>query len=424
MATKTRSFFISFVTFCSIVGVSLAVIAFGRGYRLDIKKSGIKPTGLISVTSDPIGAQVYVEDKLKTATNNSFSIDPGWYTISISKEGYIPWQKKLRVQGEVVSRADAFLFPSSPSLTPITTLGIAHPSLSPNGSKIAYTIPNGHLDTAYTKKAGLWVYELTDGPMGRNRDPIQIAPVDPLFDVTTASLTWSPDGTQILAVTKSQGSKLYQINRPGTSQTVTTTYQTLLKDWNSEQMTKDIQKLSAFPQPIIDLATSSARLIALSPDETKFLYTATASATIPKVINPPLIGTNSTEENRNIVPGNIYVYDAKEDKNFLLLEQKEIPVESPTPSPAKRTPTAQSAAPNPSPATPLHWFPTSRHLILTLGNKIDVMEYDRTNWVTIYSGPFTDSFVAPWSNGSRIIIMTNLNADATALPNLYTVNLR
>jgi hypothetical protein len=73
---------------------------------------------------------------------------------------------------------------------------------------------------------------------------------------------------------------------------------------------------------------------------------------------------------------------------------------------------------------PVHWFPTSRHLLLTLNGKIDVMEYDRTNWITIYSGPFVDDFVAPWSNGSRIIILTNLNGDATTLPNLYTVNLR
>ena len=103
-----------------------------------------------------------------------------------------------------------------------------------------------------------------------------------------------------------------------------------------------------------------------------------------------------------------------------LLEKKELPTLTPTPKSAKSVPasTIYDLGSN------LHWFPSSRHLILTLNGKIDVMEYDRTNWVTIYSGPFVDDFVAPWTNGSRIIILTNLNGDATSLPNLYTVNLR
>ena len=72
----------------------------------------------------------------------------------------------------------------------------------------------------------------------------------------------------------------------------------------------------------------------------------------------------------------------------------------------------------------LSWHPTNRHLILALQGKIDVMEYDRTNWITVYSGPFMERFVAPWPNGSRLVVLTNLNATATNLPNLYTVNLR
>ncbi len=391
---KIRSFLISFVTVCSILGVSFGVIAYGRGYRIDVKKNSLKPTGLISATSDPIGAQIFVEGKLKTATNNSFAIEPGWYTITISKEGYISWQKKIRVQGEIVSRTDAFLFPNNPSLSPLTNLGIDRPMLSPDGSKVAYVIPS-----ALTKKTGIWIYELSEGPLGRNHDPIQIAPYDSTFDVTTGTLTWSPDGTQIL-VEKSGIYRLYEVSRAGTFKDVTLTRESLIKDWMDERATKDRQKLAGFKPPIIDIATSSAKIISLSPDETKILYEATASATIPHVIIPALIGTNSTEEIRTITPGKIYVYDSKEDRNYFLLDKKELTGAS------------------------IHWFPTSRHLLLTLQEKIDIMEFDRTNWVTIYSGPFADGFVAPWSNGSRIIILTNLNGDATSLPNLYTVNLR
>lgn len=428
MTAKIRSFLIPFVTLCSILGVSLAVIAYGRGYRIDVKKNSLKPTGLISATSDPVGAQVFVEGTLKTATNNSFAIDPGWYNVTVSKEGYIPWQKKLRVQGEIVARADAFLFPTNPSLSPLTTLGIQNPLLSPDGTKIAYTIPKGHLDNGLTKKAGLWVYELSDGPLGRNRDPIQLAGIEDTFDVTTATLTWSPDSSQILTVTKGSGARLYDVDNPGTSTLATATYKALLTDWEEERITKDRQKLAAFKQPLIDLATSSAKIISLSPDETKLLYEATAAATLPIMIDPPLIGTNSTPETRTIKPGSIYVYDSKEDKNFFILDKKELPAAKTTPTPTRKPIVTAKTAPIPDITTQespfIHWFPTSRHLLLTLPGKIDIMEYDRTNWVTVYAGPLSDGFVAPWNNGSRIIIMTNLNPGVSSLPNLYSVNLR
>ena len=425
---KIKPILISFATVCSILAVSVAVIAYGRGYRLDLTKTSVKTTGLVSATSDPIGAQVFVNGSLKTATNNSFSVDPGWYTVTISKEGYISWQKKLRIQGEVVSRADAFLFPTSPSLSPLTTLGIQNPILSPDGSKIAYTIPTKYLDGSLIKKAGLWVYELAEGPLGRNREPIQLGSIDSTFDVSAATLMWSPDSTQILADYNGTF-RLYNVNQAENFQDVSQTAASIIQDWKTAQQTKEVQQLAGFQQPIIDLATSSAQVISVSPDETKILYEATASATIPQVINPPLIGTNPTTESRTIKAGDIYVYDSKEDKNYLILEAKEIPTPTPPPTPTRRS-NFVTPSPTPTPSTDnhfmsfLHWFPTSRHLILTLPGKIDVMEYDRTNWVTIYSGPFEDSFVAPWSNGSRIIIITNLNPNASTLPNLYTVNLR
>jgi hypothetical protein len=420
---KFTSFLISFVTVCSILGASLAVIAYGRGYRIDLKKSSIKTTGLISVTSDPIGAQVYVDGKLKTATNNSFSVDPGWYTITISKEGYMSWQKKIRIQGEVVSRADAFLFPTNPSLTPLTTLGITQPILSPDGNRIAYIIPVRHLDGNLVKKAGLWVYELAEGPLGRNHDPIQLGTIDSAYDITTSTISWSPDSTQIIS--DYVGSfRLYPVGRPGTFTDVTNTAAALLQEWGDEKINKERQKMAAFKQPIIDVATTSAKIISFSPDETKILYEATASATIPQVINPPLIGTNSTTEERTIKPGMIYIYDSKEDKNYLVLDKTELPTVKATPASKAKKPATGSLMFANGRTQNVHWFPTSRHLLLTLEGKIDIMEYDRTNWVTIYSGPFEDSFVAPWSNGSRILILTNLNPNTSTLPNLYTVNLR
>lgn len=423
---KIRSFLIPFFTFCIIIAISSTIIAYGRGYRLNLRKpTELLPTGLISATSDPVGAQVLINGVLKTATNNSMSIDPNWYTVQIRKEGFIPWEKKLRVQGEVVTRADAFLFPTNPSLSPITTSGVLSPIVSPDGTMIAFLLPTEAI-TDGIKKAGLWTLELADRPLsGKNRDPKLVVELAPTFPFKQATLLWSPDGRQMI-VSAGLSNTLYDISgnqnlTPATTLSATL-YGNLLKEWQKEKDDKDRQKLSAFKQPFIDVATSSARLLSFSPDETKLFYEATGSATIPLVISPPLVGGNTTEQERSIKSGSLYVYDSREDKNFLILDAKEILGLAPTPTlkqPIKTGKAIQQPA-----RIPVSWFPTSKHLLLSGNAKIDIMEYDRTNWTTVYSGPFDGSFITPWPTGSRIVILTNLNPGAGSLPNLYTVNLR
>ena len=330
-----------------IVG-TVAVILYGRGYRpvlrSDLTDSTLKPTGLLSATSDPVGSEVYVDSVLRTATNNTINIDPGWYMVTLSKEGYISWQKRLRIQGEVVTHIDPFLFPANPSLSPLTTVGIEHPTLSPDGTKIAYVIPQtAEQNNTAAKKAGLWVYELTERPLGFNRDQRQIGTNTAGFNFSNSMIRWSPDSTQIMVATKS-AVRLYNTNRTDDFEIVAGE-ETVVSEWKAASTIRLRQQLAAFKQPIIDIATSSARILSLSPDESKILYEATAAATIPPVMIPPLIGTNPTPEEREIKPGRIYVYDSREDKNYFVLDKKELPVPTPSPSPQ----TKRAAA---SPTTP------------------------------------------------------------------------
>ena len=415
---KIRSILIFILTVCLILGVSAAVIAYGRGYRVDVRKNSLKPTGLISATSDPVGAQVLVDNQLKTATNNSFAIEPGWYTVRIIKESYIPWEKKIRVQGEVVTRADAFLFPTNPSLSPLTRTGMEQPVMSPDGSKIAYTIPLSVAeDGGGIVAAGLWYYELSEAPLGRSRRPQLLAPSTASFNQSGSTLVWSPDSTQILSIVGNRA-RLYPVGSNDTFEEISQ-FQSLLSVWQRQHTTINLEKLAPFKPRFIDIATSSARILAVSPDETKVLYEATSAATIPLIIEPALIGTNPTEETRSIEPKKLYVYDSREDKNYFLLDRSELP---PNPPRADRADTP--VLPSYAQPSAIGWFPTNKHLLLTLPGKIDVMEYDRTNWTTIYAGPFVEGFVAPWPNSSRLVIVTNLNPSAGVLPNLYTVNLR
>jgi len=74
------------------------------------------------------------------------------------------------------------------------------------------------------------------------------------------------------------------------------------------------------------------------------------------------------------------------------------------------------------------WLSTSQHLIFTdrksptdQSGKIEIIEYDGTNLVTVYTGQFEDDFVFPWPSGNKLVILTSLNSLAT---NLYAINLR
>jgi len=141
MAAKIRSFLIPFVTVCIILATAGAIIAYGRGYRLHTDGS-VQPTGLIVLQSDPSGAQIIIDGKVKTATQATLTLTPGWYDVTIAKDGFQSWQKRMKVQGEVVAKGEALLLPTNPSLTALTTTGVVNPSLSPDGSKLAYVIPD------------------------------------------------------------------------------------------------------------------------------------------------------------------------------------------------------------------------------------------------------------------------------------------
>lgn len=391
-----------------MAAISLAIILYGRGYRINFSDKSVAPKGLLVTNSQPNGAQVLIDGKLTSATNSTITLEPGWYNIRIEKEGYSVWEKRLRVQGEVVAKTDTILFPINPSLSPITVTGIANPSLSPDANKIVFTVSKGinSLQEALDGN-GVFVLDLNDRPLGSTRNFRQIAKELPFLSFENAVYSWDPTGKKVLAKIDSRFFLLDAGNLNNNPTEVTSVLTTVLDEWAKEEEMLEKERLSAIKLELANILKSTIKTIAWSPDETKILYEATASATIPQIIKPPLIGTNPTFEERDIKKDRIYVYDIKEDKNFFIIEKNKIISQA---SQIK--------------VFPLQWFPTSSHLLLTEEGKISVMDYDATNKVTLYAGPFTGDLVAPWPNGSKIVILTTLNPQPDAKPNLYAINIR
>jgi hypothetical protein len=176
--------------------------------------------------------------------------------------------------------------------------------------------------------------------------------------------------------------------------------------WDKEKVEQQTIQMNALkPALLKQFVADNFSILGWSTDETKILYTASTSAIMPIMINPPLSGTDSTPEERSIQQGNVYVYDIKDDKNFKILDAQIM----------------QSQSENGK--SPIQWLPDNMHLIYTHDNKIQVMDYDGLNTTTVYAGPFIDHYVFPWPDSSKIVILTNLNNDQIP-PNLYTISLK
>jgi len=392
---------------------TFVAIRFAKGYRLNFGEKKVTPTGLLLANSYPEAASVYINEKLTTATNDTLHLPPGEYQVKILKDGFIPWEKKLTLEKEIVTQTNARLFPSVPDLRALTLTGAINPTPSLDGQKIAYAVASSSAEL----KNGLWVYDLGDRTLKLGSDQRQIARNTKDIDFTKTSLAWSPDAKQILVSTPDEENYLLsaeQMNNSLTLNDVSARLPLILEEWQESLKIIEEKKLEALPEFMQNVATASATQVVFSPDETKMLYTATASASIPEnLLEKELPGRNTQEEQREISDGKVYVYDLEEDKNFFITDAPEPPKPSPSPGYQLSAISYQ-----------LNWFPDSRHLILTQDEKISIVEYDATNLATIYAGDFKENFVHPTPTGNALLILTSLSPDPESPANLYSLDLK
>ncbi|OGK55441.1 hypothetical protein A3H78_01110 [Candidatus Roizmanbacteria bacterium RIFCSPLOWO2_02_FULL_36_11] len=389
------------------------LVGFARGYRLDYINKKVVPTGILIATSTPDGAKIFINGTLRGATNQNISLPPGNYTVEISKDGYTTWKSDVLVRGEVVSRADATLFPLNPSLTPVTSLGILHAEYFANANKVAIITDNPENATSSeslngdVEKNGLYILDTTKKPLslfnplkliiGKSKFPN----LDSLID--TQSIV-SPDGKELLFTVnaKAKFPITYLVTTDETSINLFDTSRsksTIITAWHEKEVKQTDKILETFKKPFYELAKNYFEIVYFSPDETKVLYRAKANVNIPIVIKPRLIGSNQADESRDIVSNNLYIYDKKEDRNFLIGNISELPQQN------------------------IFWYPDSLHLIIKEKKQISTINYDGTHKQTVYSGPFEQNFVGVTQDG-KLLILANLNPQKNNLPDLYAVGIR
>ncbi len=431
-----------------LIGTALAIQYAKGNFRLT-DQGFVQGTGLLSANSFPTAAEVYIDGKLITATDDTIYLEPGEYEIEIIKDGYNAWKKTVKIEKELVVQTNALLFPTAPSLNTLTFNGAHNLTPSPDGQKIVFYSSSNTSE----RKNGLYILELTNNTFSFQKESRQISDESLNFDLETAKFIWAPDSSELILITDTR-EVLLDINKLNTLdalQDISYKKRQILSEWEQEMYLRERDNFSKFPEEVIAIATTSAKNVYISPDKKRMLYTATTETIIPDEITPPIPASSTQPEERALVAGGIYVYDREEDKNFrvgteptatdsaevtsksliaLDMLDKNSPLISASPSAFSSLQATQSAKTADSFniyhssifAETLQWFPDSKHLIYIENNSIKIMEYDTTNQTTLYSGPFTDEFVYPWPNGDRMVILTSFSPDTPQ--NLYALELK
>ncbi len=361
-----------------VIGLAAGVAIFlAKGYTFNPKERRVVGTGIISVTSVPDAASVYVDGHLTTATNATISsLVPKEYNVKLIKEGFIPWEKKVKVNEGLVTDLKVTLFPAIPTIYPLTFNGVKNASLSPDGGKVVFSVPAG-------KKPGVWVWTFVDNrpiAFARGGQPHQIA-ANGTVNYADAILRWSSDSKQVLATVGQNNYLLQDDTLNSEPKDITPTLANTTKTWDDDLKQRDEVRLLTIKDLGKRAEASSAAIVRWSPDETKVLLRKE--------------GLSAKEKDSRAIISGFKVYDLETNQTFDIPEAR-----------------VQT------------WLPDSRHIILVEDGKISIVDLDGTNKAIIFAGNFEDNFVFAWPDSSRLVVISSFPTPTASEPNLYGINLK
>ncbi len=368
------------LTVILIFGVTTVIFLYTSGYRLE-QPGNLRRTGMISTKSIPEGASVYLDGVLTTATNGTVSgLEPKTYTLKITKNGYVTWEKPIPVFPELVTDITAVLVAQTPRLEPLTNTGAGQPSISPSLTKLAYLSKD-------TIKPGIWVIPLSQGGLSLFRATPYIVVADiPKKTLSTAtSIEWSPDEKKLLVQGANNTFDIVDL-QTNVAQS-TSSAENIRKTWNDETVKKRsdfIEKLG-LSKNIAALAVSAETV--WSPDDKKFLYT---------------VETSIQREYR--------VYNL----------EKPLPV-------GEKVDNLVFSIGIKDPQPKVTWYYDSYHLILTeldqtrTKGRISLVRIDGSNKTEIYNNSLYSDAVYSSPSGDKLIILTSFKSASQT--DLYTLGI-
>lgn len=401
------------VPFTIIVGIVLLVIGVGaifwaRGFKPNFKDRTIERTGLLVVSSTPTGAQVYLDDRLTSATDTSIAfLEPKNFKVRIEKDGYTTWEKEVPIREDLATEIKALLFPVAPEIRPLTTTGAANPTLAPDISRLVYG--------ASGEKGGLYLLPLSDRPFSFRQDARQIAKNQGGLDFSKANFIWSPNSKEVIATFKdTSGTNTANLildtdSTNDAPRDITATLKSTIDSWQAE-IDASMTRLNVLVPDSVKDATSAAELV----DNKK-------PTTSPRPSPTTQLPSSPTTQ-LNYYPNGL-IFSPDEEK-ILYKDKEGSPREAGKYHVYDTKLKKDSTLPALSDLLNITWFPDSNHLVVAQNGQISVIETDGANKMTVFSGKYENGFVFAHPSGTRLIVLTTLTQTDGTLPNLYAINLR
>ena len=363
-----------------------------RGFKPDFKSGQIKRTGIIVASSIPTGAQVYLDDRLTSATNTNIGfLEPKIYKVKIEKDGYTIWQKEVEVKADLATEIKVLLFPLAPQIKPLTSTGAVNPSLSPDSAKIVYGVSG--------ERGGVYLLLMGQTPLPFRQDTRLLAKNQPNFDFSKATFLFGPDSKQVIAQFTNEKNEIVA--------------NLLIDTDKSEQEPRDITgSLTATLTSWQDQINARAQTQALTLPQN--IKDATAEASVNQKLETTQLPT--TNYQLNYFPTGL-IFSPDEEK--ILFKNKEGKYKIYDSKNKK-----EYTLPNFSDLVNVSWYPDSNHLVIIRKDLVTIIETDGTNNMTVFSGKFEDGFVFAGPTGDRLIILTTLTQTESTPANLYSINLR
>lgn len=370
-----------------LLGLTTIVYLYTSGYRLARNERQLnvdfKRTGLINAKSVPEGANVYINDVLYTATDDTIGgLNPGQYNLKIQKNGYVSWEKVIEVFPELVTDITAVLVSQTPKLEPLTNTGARLPVISPSLEKLAFFSKD-------PKESGIWVIPLTNtgfGLFGTSSNSVIQDTLSTIFS-NGKSIEWSPDETELLV----QGpNDIFYIVDIAEKTLETTASPDLTRDTWAKEQAEDRRRIAdraELPEAVRTLALDRNSFWA--PDMKKFLYK---------------VETDTNFE--------YHVYNM----------EKPLPI-------GERLDNTVLVINKTEPQPVINWFADSFHLILTEGNveqdnkgTVSLIRIDGTNKTEVYNNTMYNKNVYSAPGGDKLLFLTSFKSNNQT--DLYGIGIR
>jgi hypothetical protein len=167
---------ILFLAILFFILISPLILFYAWGYTFDWNEKKPVLTGGFYLRSIPKNAEIYLDDELIEETPNFIKrLAPKEYQVKVVKEGYHPWQKKLRVESKLVTEAkNILLIPTNPKIEIVDEKLPSDFSLNDfltqKENNLVFYIQKPSYILYKTDKEGSFKEQINSTPLPNNRD--------------------------------------------------------------------------------------------------------------------------------------------------------------------------------------------------------------------------------------------------------------